>query len=238
MSSAGYRWLAWQPGQNIPESPRTEPPKPPKPGSVGFGGATPGESQIFRVPESEPCGLTAAQTLAEVGEAGGWFRVLDGKLTYGLGHGSAERLEPAIHAHEADLLVLLRPLELPCITCGGVYQWQRQSGEWCCATCEPDPRAARMAGITLAVLGDRPISTTPPTSDLPAPGYWYRTPRGNVGEVVLYEATGAELLLRDLRSGQLGWFRPETLVGELDWGWPDAAAAAQPPAVPANRRGQ
>ncbi len=54
MSSTAYRWLRWQPGQIITDTPRDEPTKPTKPpqadqkpGSVGFDGALQGQSHII-----------------------------------------------------------------------------------------------------------------------------------------------------------------------------------------------
>ena len=86
-------------------------------------------------------------------------------------------------------------------------------------TCEPNPAWHYLRGVTLDVLGDRAITLTAPTSDLPAPGSWAKTPSGAVVELVLYRVDGAEVLMRSLKRDQLAWCEPAPLAWECDWGW-------------------
>lgn len=107
-----------------------------------------------------------------------------------------------------------------CPACGtSTYQWQDSAG-WHCGRCEPDPRAARWQGVTLRVIGERSIVLTAPASDLPAPREWVQTPAGP-GDVLCWEATGAEALVRLFRprqgQPQLVWFAAERVTGELEW---------------------
>ena len=163
--------------------------------------------------------MTASEVLREFRAIGGRLIPAGEKLRWQSPVEPPPQLIEELRQRKTDLLVLLRSLELPCIACGGMYAWRDSAGAEHCGRCEPDPRAHRLRGVTLETLGSRPITLQPPTGDLPMPGYWYRTPAGAVGELVLYEAAGAEVLLRELSTGRLAWHRPETLVGEMDWGW-------------------
>lgn len=164
---------------------------------------------------------TALQLIEEVRRVGGYIQPNpDGKtLGVDLPKPEVPRLLPLLRERKYDLLVLLAKPDGRCPAGHEPYYWQDSAGLWHCGRCEPDPRAHGLRGVTAAVLGDRCISLTPPVGDLPAPGYWYRTAAGAVGEVVLYASDGTEVLLRELRTGRLGWYRPETLAGEMDWGW-------------------
>jgi len=163
---------------------------------------------------------SAVNLLAEVRQLGGHLRPKNGgKLGVVLPEAEQARLLPAIRERKQDLLMLLRPLELPCIACGGMYRWQDTAGAWRCGKCEPDPRVHRLRGVTLETLGDRPIVLQPPTGDLGAPGSWARTPTGETMEVVLYRDDGAEVLMRTLKGDRLAWCRPEELRWEIDWPW-------------------
>lgn len=100
------------------------------------------------------------------------------------------------------------------------YRWQDAAGRWHCGRCDPDPRAARWAGVTLETLGDRSISLTPPARDLPAPREWVWTPAGPA-DLLCWESSGAEALVRLLRprpgQAELVWFPAERITGELEW---------------------
>ena len=161
---------------------------------------------------------TAIDLLAEVARLGGRLTPKPpDRLRVALREPDLSRLLPAIRERKQDLLMLLQRPDT-CPECGGAGWWQTAAGDWRCGTCEPDPRAHRMRGVSLAVLGDRPIATTPPTGDLPMPGSWARTPAGAVAELVLYRADGGEVLMRSLRQpDRLGWYAPETLEWEMDW---------------------
>ncbi|HZT72219.1 MAG TPA: hypothetical protein VE996_01040 [Terriglobales bacterium] len=107
-----------------------------------------------------------------------------------------------------------------CPACGtAAYRWQDAAG-WHCGKCEPNPRAARWAGVTLATLGDRAISLTPPARDLPTPREWVMTPAG-LADLLCWEVSGAEGLVRLFRPRQgqpaLVWFPSERIVGEIEW---------------------
>ena len=164
--------------------------------------------------------MTAIELLSEFRQAGGRL-IPDGDvLRWQSPVEPPPRLLEALRERKQDLLTLLRPLELPCLACGGMYRWADSAGAWHCGGCEPDPRAHRLRGVTLAVIGDhRAISLTAPTSDLPAPGSWARTAAGTVCELVLYRADGGEVLMRNLRQPEhLAWFDPAAVTWESDWG--------------------
>jgi len=163
--------------------------------------------------------MTAIEVLHEVRAAGGSLTPLGDGLRWRMPVEPPARLAEAVRERKADLLVLLRPLELPCIACGGMYRWLDTVGAWHCGHCEPDPRAHILRGVTLEVLGNRSISLTAPTSDLPAPGSWARTPTGATVELVLYRADGGEVLTRTLAGERLAWHAPEHLSWEIDWPW-------------------
>jgi len=129
------------------------------------------------------------------------------------------RLVPLLKQRKYDLLMLLKPLELPCIACGGMYRWQDAAGAWHCGQCEPDPSAHRLRGVSLEALGNRAILLRAPTSDLGEPGSWVRTPAGAAAEVVCYREDGGEVLTRTLRGERLAWYSPEQLSWESDWPW-------------------
>jgi hypothetical protein len=171
--------------------------------------------------------MTALQVLAEFRELGGWLIPAGERLLWQSPVEPPPRLIEGLRERKADLLKLLQKPDGPCPECGVPYYWQDSAGQWHCGTCSPDPRAARMKGVSLQLLGDRPISTTPPTSDLPQPGSWARTAAGAVCELVLFEASGSEVLMRGLRSGQLRWFDPLELCWETAWPWNDAAPTPQ-----------
>ena len=161
---------------------------------------------------------SAIALLAEVRRAGGVLTPNpDGSLGVDLPAPEMHRLVPLLRQRKPDLLVLLRPLVLPCIGCGGMYRWQGGAGLWHCGRCEPDPSAHRLRGVTLETLGNQPITLQPPTGDLGAPGCWARTAAGDVVELVLYEASGVEVLTRLLKGAHLAWHRPELLHWEWDW---------------------
>ncbi len=163
---------------------------------------------------------SAVALLAEVRRAGGYLTPNpNGTLGVDLPPADMQRLVPLLRQRKADLMVLLQRPEGRCPEGHDPYYWQDPAGAWHCGTCEPDPRAARMRGVTLAVLGERAFTTTPPTGDLPKPGSWARTPAGAVAELVLYQANGGEVLMRELNSGRLAWCAPEQLSWEMDWGW-------------------
>ncbi len=162
--------------------------------------------------------MTALEVLREVQAAGGSLTPLEDGLRIRMPAAPPARLLDAIRERKQDLLALLHRPDA-CPECSGMYWWQDSVGLWRCGTCEPDPRAARMRGVTLAILGDRAFCTTPPTGDLPQPGSWARTPAGAFAELVLYRADGGEVLVRTLKGERLLWHRPEDLVGEEAWGW-------------------
>lgn len=166
--------------------------------------------------------MTAQQVIAEVRAVGGqlWFQAPD-RVCWDLPQAAAEVLIPAIRATKPDLLRLLATgRDDTCPACGtATYRWQDSAG-WHCGRCQPDPRAARWAGVTLATLGDRAISLTPPARDLPAPREWVQTPAG-LADLLCWEVSGAEGLVRLFRPRQgqpaLVWFPAEHIVGELEW---------------------
>ncbi|HUX67790.1 MAG TPA: hypothetical protein VMV31_09905 [Terriglobales bacterium] len=226
MNATTYRWLAWEPGQVMANVPNPELTKLTKPNSVSFVSAALGHSPIIEAAgpgraaaASGTSGLTAAQVLEEVRDAGGWFRVVDGGLSYDLGAARAGRLKPAIREREADLLMLLVKPEGACPGGHAGNYWQDAVGQWHCMECEPGPAQHRMRGVDLATLGSRAIVLPPPTSDLGAPGSWVRTPARETAEVVCYRADGGEVLVRTLKSDRLVWFDPAVLAGEETWGW-------------------
>ncbi|HZT73413.1 MAG TPA: hypothetical protein VE996_07165, partial [Terriglobales bacterium] len=134
----------------------------------------------------------AAELLAEVRRLGGVleFRPPD-RIHYRLPPEQADRLLPAIREAKPELLRLLAA-----------------------SPRDPDPRAARWAGVTLATLGDRAITLTAPARDLPAPREWVKTPAG-LGDLICWEASGAEGLVRLFRPRQgqaaLVWFPAERI---------------------------
>lgn len=128
------------------------------------------------------------------------------------------RLFPLLRQRKTDLLMLLAKPEGRCPAGHSPGYWQDAVGQWHCMDCEPKPEWRYLRGVTLDVLGNRPITLERPTGDLPAPKEWVRVPGGATAEVVLYEATGAEVLVRMLRSEQLRWFAAGELLSEMDWG--------------------
>ena len=163
--------------------------------------------------------MTAVQVLQEVRAAGGELIPEGGRLRMRFPSEPPARLQDAIRERKRDLLMLLRPLELPCLACGGTYSWQDSVGAQHCGQCEPDPRARYLRGVTLETLGNRPIVLRPPTADLAAPGSWAKTRAGAVVEAVLYRDDGGEVLTRSLKGERLAWYAPEQLSWEIDWGW-------------------
>lgn len=109
-----------------------------------------------------------------------------------------------------------------CPACGtATYRWQDSAGAWHCGRCEPDPRAARWAGVSIETLAGRAIVLTAPAADLAACGEWVRLPGGAVGDLLAYTPDGAEGLVRLFRpqpgQPELAWFPAERIVGELEW---------------------
>lgn len=129
------------------------------------------------------------------------------------------RLLPWLRQRKTDLLMLLAKPEGRCPLGHEPGYWRDPVGRWHCMDCQPNPGWRYLRGVTPAVLGDRPITLEPPTGDLPAPREWVRVPGGETAEAVLYEASGAEVLVRLLRSEQLRWYPAGEIVSELDWGW-------------------
>lgn len=103
------------------------------------------------------------------------------------------------------------------------YWWLDAGGARHCGECVPSPAQRRMRGVDLDVLAGRSITLVAPAGDLPARGSWALLPSGAVAELVLYEAAGAEVLMRNIQDERLGWFRPEALRWEIDWPWADGA---------------
>lgn len=161
---------------------------------------------------------SAIELLAEVRRVGGWLTPKPpDTLGVDLPPSEMPRLAPLLAQRKHDLLMLLRPLDLPCIACGGMYRWQDRAGAWHCGQCEPDPSARHLRGVSLETLGNRAITLAAPTGDLPAVKEWVRVPGGAEGEVVLYREDGGEALVRLFRGGRLAWFDSAALVSELDW---------------------
>lgn len=179
---------------------------------------------------------SALDLLAEIRRVGGSLQPNpDGTLGVDLPKPDVPRLVPLIRQRKADLLMLLRPLKMPCLACGGAYRWQDSAGAWHCGNCEPDPRAHILRGVDGASLGNRAITLQPPAGDLPAPGSWAKTPTGEVAELVLYREDGGEVLMRTLKGERLAWYVPEALSWELDWPWADPAPASAMPAPVARK---
>ncbi|HZT72895.1 MAG TPA: hypothetical protein VE996_04520 [Terriglobales bacterium] len=167
--------------------------------------------------------MTAQQVLAEVQAVGGhlWLLPPD-RIGWDLPDAAVPELVPAIRAAKPELLRLLAAgRDDTCPACGtSTYRWQDSAGAWHCGKCEPDPRADRWEGVTLATLGDRAITLTAPARDLPAPREWVKTPAG-LGDLICWEASGAEGLVRLFRPRQgqaaLVWFPAERIIGEIEW---------------------
>jgi len=163
--------------------------------------------------------VTAREVLGQIEALGGTLALNPpDRIRYRLPVPPPPALLDSIRQFKPELLRLLgQPPADPCAACGGRYWWRlRTADAWRCGTCQPDPRAHRLRGIGLEVLAGRSIALAPPAGDLGEPGYWVRTPAGLWAEVVLYEASGAEVLVRTLKGERLAWFRPEQLIGEDD----------------------
>jgi len=163
---------------------------------------------------------SALELLNEVRRVGGFMQPNpNGTLGVDLPPSATLRLLPLIRQRKTDLLMLLAEPDGPCPACNQRDRWLDAVGQWHCMMCAPNPAWRYLRGVTLEVLCNRAITLQPPTADLGAPGSWARTPNGNAAELVLYEATGAEVLMRSLKGERLAWFRPEDLSWEIDWGW-------------------
>lgn len=135
----------------------------------------------------------------------------------------ASQVIEQIRAHRADVAAALAaaPPSTRCPAGHPPYWWrQHESDPWRCGRCEPDPRAARWQGVTLATLGDRRITLTAPSGDLPVPREWVGTPAG-VADLLCWTDDGAEGLVRLFhpRNGQCPfiWFPAARIVGEVEW---------------------
>lgn len=163
---------------------------------------------------------SALELLAEVRRLRGHLRLKPpDKLGVVIPEAEQPRLLPAIRQRKADLLMLLAKPDGACPAGHAPGYWQDAVGQWHCMGCEPSPVWRYLQGVTLEALGNRPITLEPPTADLGKPGGWAHTPTGKTVELVLYESSGAEVLMRYLNDGRLAWFRPEQLMWETDWGW-------------------
>ena len=181
--------------------------------------------------------MTALEVMNEVRAAGGCLIPSGEKLRWRMPVEPPPRLVAAIRERKADLLMLLRPLEMPCLACGGAYRWQDSAGAWHCGNCEPNPAWHYLRGVSLEVLGNRAIVLQPPAGDLPEPGSWAKTPTGEVAELVLFREDGVEVLMRTLKGERLAWYVPERLSWEVDWPWADPAPAAAMPAPVTRKAG-
>ncbi len=126
---------------------------------------------------------------------------------------------PLLREHKPEIIAALRqPPSEPCPAGHPAYWWRlRETDPWRCGRCDPDPRAARWHGVTLATLGERQIVLRAPTGDLPAVGEWCRLPGGELGDLLAYTPDGSEALLRLLSPGQpdaprFSWAEPDGLT--------------------------
>ncbi len=167
---------------------------------------------------------TASQLLAEVQRLGGRLvpKPPDG-LTVRLPAPPSPELLASLRQAKPEILRLLtaEPPYEPCPAGHPAYWWRLAEGDpWRCGRCEPDPRAARWAGVTLAVLGDREIVLHAPTRDLPTPCEWVQTPAG-AANLICYTPDGGEGLCRlfQPRPGQspFVWVPAGKIIGEADW---------------------
>lgn len=142
----------------------------------------------------------------------------------------AQPILERLRQHRDDVRAILQHRQQvpadPCAACGTRYWWRLAEGDaWTCGRCQPDPRAARWRGVTLATLGDRGIVLHAPTGDLAAVGEWCRLPGGAIGDLLAYTPDGAEALLRlfsppgqpELDAPRFVWVDSGKLTGEAAW---------------------